>query len=119
MYCGKRILEWSPTAQQADRVALHLNNKYESDGRDPDSFAGVASCVGKHDRPWKRRPIFGTVRYMNTAGLERRFEMNAYLQRYGRPHHPEFAIQTALTGASAPVQAFSVPVGPESAPPPD
>lgn len=35
------------------------------------------------DRPWQRRPIFGTVRYMNAAGLERKFKMNAYLQRHG------------------------------------
>lgn len=83
MYWGKKILEWSPSAQQAYSVALYLNNKYELDGRDPNSFAGVAWCFGKHDRPWQRRPIFGTVRYMNAAGLERKFKMNAYLQRHG------------------------------------
>jgi len=46
-------------------MALYLNNEYELDGRDPNRFAGVAWCFGKHDRPWLERPIFGTVRYMN------------------------------------------------------
>jgi len=35
MYWGKKILEWSKTPQDAYSVALHLNNKYEIDGRDP------------------------------------------------------------------------------------
>jgi len=48
-------------------------------GRDPSGYAGVAWCFGKHDRPWKEREIFGMVRYMNAAGLERTFAMDRYL----------------------------------------
>jgi len=81
MYWGKKLLEWSPDPEQAFRTALALNNKYELDGRDPNGFAGVAWCFGKHDRPWQERPIFGTVRYMSAAGLERKFNMDAYLRR--------------------------------------
>ncbi len=81
MYWGKKILEWTAGPEQAFRIALRLNNCHALDGRDPNSFAGVAWCFGKHDRPWKERPIFGTVRYMNAAGLERKFDMDAYLQR--------------------------------------
>ena len=81
MYWGKKILEWVADPREAFRIALHLNNKYELDGRDPNSFAGVAWCFGKHDRPWAKRPLFGTVRYMNAAGLERKFDMNAYVRR--------------------------------------
>lgn len=81
MYWAKKILEWSETPQQAFRIALALNNKYELDGRDPNSFAGVAWCFGKHDRPWAERPVFGQIRYMNAAGLERKFDMQTYLQR--------------------------------------
>jgi deoxyribodipyrimidine photo-lyase len=33
MYWGKKILEWSKTPQDAYSAALHLNNKYEIDGR--------------------------------------------------------------------------------------
>ena len=79
MYWGKKILEWSLTPQRAFATALFLNNKYELDGRDANAFAGVAWCFGKHDRPWGQRPIFGTVRYMNAAGLERKFDMPGYL----------------------------------------
>ena len=81
MYWGKKILEWSTTPQEAYATALYLNNRYEIDGRDPNSFAGVAWCFGKHDRPWQERPVFGMVRYMNAAGLERKFTMNRYVAR--------------------------------------
>lgn len=79
MYWGKKILEWSPTPKEAWETALSLNNAYEIDGRDPNGYAGVAWCFGKHDRPWKERKIFGMVRYMNSAGLERKFAMDRYL----------------------------------------
>jgi deoxyribodipyrimidine photo-lyase len=78
MYWGKKILEWSRTPEEAYRITLYLNNKYELDGRDPNGFAGVAWCFGKHDRPWVERPIFGNVRYMNANGLKRKFNIDAY-----------------------------------------
>jgi len=78
MYWGKKIIEWSRTPEEAYHIALHLNNKYQLDGRDPNSFAGIAWCFGKHDRPWGRHPVFGTVRYMNAAGLKRKFNPAAY-----------------------------------------
>jgi len=81
MYWGKKILQWHRRPAEAFRAALHLNNKYELDGRDPNSYAGVAWCFGKHDRPWAEREIFGKVRYMNAAGLERKFDMDAYLRK--------------------------------------
>ena len=81
MYWGKKILEWSETPEEAYRIALYLNNKYELDGRDPSGFAGVAWCFGKHDRAWKERPVFGKVRYMNAAGLQRKFNIEAYVRQ--------------------------------------
>jgi deoxyribodipyrimidine photo-lyase len=81
MYWGKKILEWSPTPEEAFGIALNLNNKYEMDGRDPNAFAGVAWCFGKHDRPWPERPIFGKVRYMNDRGLRRKFDIEGYVRR--------------------------------------
>jgi len=84
MYWGKKIIEWSPSPETAFARALYLNNKYELDGRDPNSYAGIAWCFGNHDRPWARRPVFGTVRYMNAAGLRRKFDMDAYLARVAR-----------------------------------
>jgi len=78
MYWGKKIIEWSKTPEEAFRVALYLNNKYELDGRDPNGFVGVAWCFGKHDRPWGERLIFGNVRYMNDKGLKRKFDADRY-----------------------------------------
>ncbi|MDG6229192.1 MAG: deoxyribodipyrimidine photo-lyase [Candidatus Thermoplasmatota archaeon] len=83
MYWGKKIIEWTKRPHDAYQRTLYLNNKYELDGRDPNGFAGVAWCFGKHDRPWKKRPVFGTIRYMNDAGLKRKFDIEAYAKRYG------------------------------------
>jgi deoxyribodipyrimidine photo-lyase len=80
MYWGKKILEWSAEPEGAFRTILHLNNKYFLDGRDANSYANVAWLFGVHDRPWPERPVFGKVRYMNAKGLERKFDMAAYVQ---------------------------------------
>jgi deoxyribodipyrimidine photo-lyase len=81
MYWGKKILEWSKSPRQAYEHLLHLNNKYFLDGRDPASYSNVGWIFGLHDRPWTQRKIFGTIRYMNAAGLERKFDMEAYAKR--------------------------------------
>jgi deoxyribodipyrimidine photo-lyase len=80
MYWGKKILEWSRTPEEALGTGLYLNNKYELDGRDPNGFAGIAWCFGKHDRPWGERNIFGNVRYMNERGLKRKFDAQGYVK---------------------------------------
>ena len=81
MYWGKKLLEWSRTPREAYQIAVSLNDKYSLDGRDPNGYAGVAWCFGKHDRPWKERPVFGSIRYMSAAGLERKFDIQAYVRR--------------------------------------
>ena len=81
MYWGKKVIEWSPSPEIAFETLLYLNNRYELDGRDANGFAGVAWCFGKHDRPWGERPIFGTVRYMAASGLERKFDIDAYVRQ--------------------------------------
>lgn len=84
MYWGKKILEWSRTPQEAYATALSLNNKYFIDGRDPVSFANVAWIFGLHDRPFTRRPVYGTVRSMSAKGLARKFDMDAYVSKVSR-----------------------------------
>lgn len=81
MYWAKKIIEWSKTYQEAYQIILSLNNRYFIDGRDPNSYAGISWCFGKHDRAWTERPIFGKLRYMNSLGLERKFNMDNYIQR--------------------------------------
>ena len=81
MYWGKKILEWSGSPEKAFVTTLSINNKYFLDGRDPNSYAGVAWVFGKHDRAWFERPIFGKVRYMAASGLERKCDINAYVEK--------------------------------------
>ncbi|MEJ2216296.1 MAG: deoxyribodipyrimidine photo-lyase [Gemmatimonadota bacterium] len=83
MYWGKKILEWTESPEAGFRTILTLNNRYFLDGRDPNSFANVAWVFGLHDRPWKERPIFGTVRYMSASGLRRKMDPDAYVAWVG------------------------------------
>ena len=81
MYWGKKILEWSSTPQNGFRTTLAINNKYFLDGRDPNSYTGVAWIYGVHDRAWFERPIFGKTRYMAASGLERKCDIAAYVKK--------------------------------------
>ncbi len=81
MYWCKKIIEWSPSPESAYDRSIYLNNKYSIDGRDPNSFAGVAWCFGKHDRAWKEREIFGKLRYMGYEGLKKKFHMAEYVKK--------------------------------------
>ena len=84
MYWGKKILEWSRSPEEGYNIALTLNDRYQLDGRDPNGYAGIAWCFGKHDRPWKEREIFGTIRYMNESGLRRKFKVDGWCERVER-----------------------------------
>ncbi|AQT69406.1 Deoxyribodipyrimidine photo-lyase [Anaerohalosphaera lusitana] len=84
MYWGKKILEWTKNPAQGFELALYLNNKYELDGRDANSYTGIAWCFGKHDRAWAERGVFGKVRYMNANGLKRKFDPDAYVEKVSR-----------------------------------
>ncbi|HET7205901.1 MAG TPA: deoxyribodipyrimidine photo-lyase [Terriglobales bacterium] len=80
MYWAKKILEWSPSVAAAYQRAVWLNDRYELDGRDPNGYAGIAwAIVGKHDRPWFDRPVFGQVRYMSLASTGRKFDAKRYI----------------------------------------
>jgi deoxyribodipyrimidine photo-lyase len=82
MYWAKKILEWTASPDEAQSIAIYLNDKYELDGRDPNGYAGIAwSIGGLHDRPWGSRPVFGTVRYMNYNGCLRKFNVRSYIDR--------------------------------------
>lgn len=84
MYWAKKILEWSPSPEEALRIAIRLNDRYELDGRDPNGYAGIAwSLGGVHDRAWGERPVFGKIRYMNDRGCRRKFDVDAYVRRWG------------------------------------
>lgn len=83
MLWGKKILEWSSTPQEALQVLIELNNRYALDGRNPNSYSGIFWCLGRFDRPWFERPIFGSVRYMSSDSTARKFKLDGYLARWG------------------------------------
>jgi deoxyribodipyrimidine photo-lyase len=80
MYWAKKILEWTKTPEDAMKIAIYLNDKYELDGRDPNGYAGIAWAIGGvHDRAWFDRSIYGKVRYMSYNQLERKFNLQEYI----------------------------------------
>ena len=82
MYWGKKILEWAPDPATAFDWAVILNDRYELDGRDPSGYAGIAwAIVGRHDRPWFDRPIFGLVRTMTAASTAKKFDAKRYIEQ--------------------------------------
>jgi deoxyribodipyrimidine photo-lyase len=82
MYWAKKILEWTKTPEEALKIAIYLNDKYELDGRDPNGYAGIAwSIGGVHDRAWFPRPIFGKIRYMSYRGAQSKFDVKAYIKK--------------------------------------
>ena len=87
MYWAKKILEWTPDVATAMKYTLHLNDKYFLDGRDPGGYAGIAwALVGKYDRAWFNRPIFGKRRYMSGASTGKKFNSKLYIhQMYALP----------------------------------
>ncbi len=82
MYWAKKILEWSNSPEEALQIAIHLNDKYELDGCNPNGYTGIAwSIGGVHDRAWGERNIFGKIRYMSYEGCKRKFDINSYIQQ--------------------------------------
>lgn len=82
MLWAKRLLAWTPRAEDAWEIAVEFNDRYALDGRDASGYANIAWCLaGKHDRPWPARPIYGTVRFMSTARANQHFPVREYLAR--------------------------------------
>ena len=79
MYWGKKIVEWTPSPEEAFATVMAINNRYFVDGRDANSFTNVGWLFGLHDRPWFRRPVFGTVRYLGDATLKK-FDAAGYVR---------------------------------------
>jgi deoxyribodipyrimidine photo-lyase len=85
MLWGKKILEWSESPEAAFDIMVEVNNRYALDGRDPNSYSGIAWVLGRYDRPWgPERPVFGKVRYMSSENTARKVGVRRYLERYGR-----------------------------------
>jgi deoxyribodipyrimidine photo-lyase len=79
MLWGKKILEWSRTPEAALETMIALMNRWALDGRNPNSYAGYFWTLGRYDRPWPERPIYGKVRSMSSARSARKVRLSRYL----------------------------------------
>ncbi|MEP6902687.1 MAG: deoxyribodipyrimidine photo-lyase [Actinomycetota bacterium] len=80
MLWGKNVIGWTRSYEEAFAILEHLNNKYCLDGRNPNSYAGILWCFGKHDRPWMERPVFGQIRYMTSGSTSKKFDSKKYIE---------------------------------------
>jgi deoxyribodipyrimidine photo-lyase len=80
MYWGKKIIEWSPTYEEALGTMIRLHDIYALDGRDPNTYTNILWCFGLHDRPWGERAVFGQLRYMSFDGMKRKTDVDSYIR---------------------------------------
>jgi len=85
MLWGKMILEWSSSPQEAFHLMIDLNDRYALDGRDPNSYSGIQWCLGRYDRGWPERPVFGKVRSMSSDRTRKKVRAEDYMKRYAPP----------------------------------
>jgi len=83
MFWGKKILEWSVHPCKAFETMIELNNRFALDGRDPNSYTGISWVMGRFDRGWPERPIYGKVRSMTSRATQRKLKLDEYLVRWG------------------------------------
>jgi deoxyribodipyrimidine photo-lyase len=82
MLWGKKIFQWSPTPQDALQIMMFFNDHFALDGRDPNSLSGIFWCLGRFDRPWPEREVFGKVRYMSSRNTAKKFNVRPYVLAY-------------------------------------
>lgn len=83
MLWGKKVLEWSKTPQDALKNLIELNNRWAIDGRNPNSYSGIFWTLGRFDRAWGERQVFGKIRFMSSQSTARKLKLKPYLERYG------------------------------------
>ena len=88
MLWGKKILEWSPNPRTAMDWMIALNDRWALDGRDPNSYTGIGWVMGKFDRGWTERAVYGKVRCMTSASTARKFKTKGYVEKYTKSSEP-------------------------------
>ena len=82
MLWGKKILEWTPNAETAMEWMIALNDRWALDGRDPNSYTGIGWVLGKFDRGWTERAVYGKIRCMTSDSTARKFKTKGYVEKY-------------------------------------
>lgn len=88
MLWGKKILEWSKTPQDALAHMIAIMDRWSLDGRNPNSYSGYFWTLGRYDRPWPEREIFGVIRYMSSANTARKFKVKNYIKEFAPESSP-------------------------------
>lgn len=83
MLWGKKILDWTEDPRTALDIMIELNNRYANDGRDPNSYSGIFWTMGRFDRGWPEREVFGKVRSMTSQSTRRKVDLDKYLAKWG------------------------------------
>tara|TARA_B100001287_G_scaffold265360_1_gene258181 strand:- start:383 stop:1897 length:1515 start_codon:yes stop_codon:yes gene_type:complete len=84
MLWGKKILEWTPSPEVAMKYMVALNDKWALDGRDPNTYTGIGWVLGKFDRGWTERPVYGKIRCMTSDSTKRKYRTKKYIETYSR-----------------------------------
>ena len=82
MLWGKKILEWTPSPEIAMEYMVALNEKWALDGRDPNTYTGIGWVLGKFDRGWTERAVYGKIRCMTSDSTKRKFKTSGYVKTY-------------------------------------
>ena len=78
MYWGRQITKWRPDPRDAFAATCYLNDRFSLDGRDASTYGGIRSGFGEV-RPWKERPVYGTVAGKTDGALRKRDGVPAWL----------------------------------------
>jgi deoxyribodipyrimidine photo-lyase len=81
-YWANKIIEWTRSPEEAFSFAIHLNDRYSLDGRDPSGYTGIAMVIGGlYSRPWESKDVLGKVRRMTYTGARLSFDIHEYMEQ--------------------------------------
>ena len=83
MYWAKKILEWTPSVDEALKIAIYLNDKYAYDAPSANGYVGILWAIaGLHDRAFADYPVTGKIRRMTYNSIKRKYGLYDYLNTY-------------------------------------
>lgn len=97
-YWAKKLLEWTPSPEEALETAITLNDKYQLDGADAAGITGCAWAIGGvHDMAFKERVVSGKVRVYGREAVEKKVNVARYAH-----DHPVRALEGAVEDGEPP-----------------
>ena len=72
------------TPQEALDRMITIMNRWALDGRNPNSYSGYFWTLGRYDRPWPERPVFGTIRAMSSINTAKKISVKSFITQYNQ-----------------------------------